>query len=218
MRMLTTEEARRFYDRFGARQDSQGFYEDAATADLVAHAAFAEARAVAEFGCGTGRFARRLLGDELPTEATYVGFDQSSTMCDLTRERLAPFGDRARVVRTDGGTALLLADGACDRFVSNFVFDLLPEAAIEALLREAHRVLAPGGRLCITGLTHGATAVSKAVTALLKAVHALRPALVGGCRPVAVADHLDPAAWEVLHRRAVTAWGISSEVLVAGRR
>ena len=36
--MLSSDEARAFYDRFGARQDSQAFYEDPATRDLIVHA------------------------------------------------------------------------------------------------------------------------------------------------------------------------------------
>jgi hypothetical protein len=56
MRMLSHEEARAFYDWFGARQDSQRFYEDPALCDLLGHADFGEARSVFEFGCGTGRF------------------------------------------------------------------------------------------------------------------------------------------------------------------
>ena len=33
--MLSRDEAKAFYDRFGAKQDSQGFYEDRALEDLV---------------------------------------------------------------------------------------------------------------------------------------------------------------------------------------
>ena len=37
--ILSKEAARDFYDRLGARQDTQAFYEDPATAVLIAHAA-----------------------------------------------------------------------------------------------------------------------------------------------------------------------------------
>ncbi len=33
-RLLTVDEARKYYDRFGAKQDSQSFYEDPALAEL----------------------------------------------------------------------------------------------------------------------------------------------------------------------------------------
>jgi trans-aconitate methyltransferase len=57
MPALTSEQARRVYDRVGRAQDWQRFYEDAATADLVAHAGFDAAHSIVELGCGTGRLA-----------------------------------------------------------------------------------------------------------------------------------------------------------------
>jgi ubiquinone/menaquinone biosynthesis C-methylase UbiE len=59
--VLKPSEAKAFYDRFGKKQDDQSFYEDLATDDLIAHARLGEAEKVLEFGCGTGRFAYRIL-------------------------------------------------------------------------------------------------------------------------------------------------------------
>lgn len=73
LRGLTKEEVERFYDRFGAKQDKQNYYEDIALADLLKHARFDVAHTVVEFGCGTGRFANQLLGMYLPNDATYWG-------------------------------------------------------------------------------------------------------------------------------------------------
>jgi hypothetical protein len=52
---LSHRETRRVYDRIGAKQDTQAFYEDVATRELIRHGDFASATAVFEFGCGTGR-------------------------------------------------------------------------------------------------------------------------------------------------------------------
>ncbi|MFQ5351241.1 MAG: class I SAM-dependent methyltransferase, partial [Thermoanaerobaculia bacterium] len=97
-RTLGRAEARTFYDRFGPRQDRQAFYEDAALEGLLAEGGFEGARSVAEFGCGTGRFAEILLAEKLPAEAVYLGVDLSPRMVELARTRLARFGGRARVV------------------------------------------------------------------------------------------------------------------------
>jgi len=75
---FTPDGARRFYDRFGCRQDTQGFYENPALDDLVKYADFEHARSVLEFGCGTGSFARRLLETDLPVKAHYLGLDITS--------------------------------------------------------------------------------------------------------------------------------------------
>ena len=62
-RTLTYAEAKKFYDRYGARQDRGAWYEDPAVAFLLEHGAFDTARAVFELGFGTGRLAERLRGD-----------------------------------------------------------------------------------------------------------------------------------------------------------
>lgn len=218
-RTLSHDEARRFYDRFGARQDSQHFYEGPAVEDLCTHARFGEAHSVVELGCGTGRFAAELLERRLPPEARYLGLDVSETMVALARERTARFGERAEIRRTDGAPTIPGADGSFDRVVSTYVLDLLAEADIRAALAEARRVLcADGGLLCLAGLGPGATSVSRLVAALWSRVHRLRPQLVGGCRPLEVLSFLSEAEWEVRHHRLLAPYGIPSEVVVAAPR
>lgn len=212
---FTHTQSRSFYDRFGAKQDEQAFYEDPATAKLIEHAGFESARVVVEFGCGTGRFAAKLLDNHLSADANYVGYDNSPTMIRLARERLAGFGDAAQVIETGGEVAFELADKSVDRVLANYVLDLLSGADIEAFLAEAHRVLRPGGRLCLTSLTYGNTLPSRIVSAVWGAVRAIRPSLVGGCRPIVLRDHLEDRKWEVLVDETIVTRGIPSEVLVA---
>ena len=217
-RTLGREEARAFYDNFGPRQDRQAFYEDAALDRLLAEGGFDSAWSVAEFGCGTGRFAEILLAEKLPADAAYLGVDLSPRMVGLARRRLARFGERARVVVTDGEARLPLADGAADRLVTNYVLDLLPLGEIDAVLAEAQRLLAPGGRLCATGLTDGTGPLSRLVSGFWRRVQRFSPRMVGGCRPVRVSTLLDGECWRVEHASTVVAWGVPSEVLVARRR
>jgi len=54
---LSAAEIRQFYDRFGEAQDKQGFYEDAAQAEMLEYARLQQASSLFEFGCGTGRLA-----------------------------------------------------------------------------------------------------------------------------------------------------------------
>ncbi len=216
-RTLSHSEAREFYDRFGARQDRQGFYEDAALDDLAAHGRFEEAKAVFEFGCGTGRFARRLLSRSLPPACSYLGVDISSTMISLAQERLKDWPDRAAVMRTEGSVLLDAGDGRFDRFVSTYVIDLLSEAEIGGLIGEARRILIPGGALCLVSLTEGRGPLKGLLTRLWRTVHRINPRWVGGCRPVRLLDYLGDSQWKILHRGVISSWGICSEVLVAER-
>jgi ubiquinone/menaquinone biosynthesis C-methylase UbiE len=213
--VLTRAQARAFYDRFGAKQDSQSFYEDPALDDLIAHADFGRARGVFELACGTGRLADRLLSGPLPPEATYLGVDLSATMVSLARARLSRHDGRARVVQTDGEMRFPATDGAMDRVVATYVLDLLSEDDIRAALAESRRVLASGGKLCLASLTEGTTLASRALIAIWKTLYFFFPSLVGGCRPVRLEPFLDPAEWTVEYRRAVVAFGVPSEVVVA---
>ena len=214
---FTADAAKRFYDRFGAKQDLQ-VYEHVALERLAAHGDFEHASAVFELGCGTGRFAEQLLRERLPSDARYVGVDVSSTMIELAEKRLARWKERAVVHRTDATQRLRHADGSFDRFVTTYVLDLLDDATIRGVLAEAHRVLSRGGLVCIASLADGAGPVSRFVSGAWKVLYSVRPQIVGGCRPIRVRDHLEAAAWTVEDFERVSSWGITSDVVVARRR
>ncbi len=218
MPALTPEQARRVYDRIARAQDWQRFYEDAATAELVERAGFDDAHAVVELGCGTGRFAAGLLAGSLPADASYVGVDLSPRMVALASDRLARWRHRASVTLVDGGSGVPAADGAADRFVANYVFDLLGADETRSALAEARRVLAPGASLCATGLTPGEHGFARFLSRAWTGVWARWPALVGGCRPITLVDELDSRDWDVRRHGTVVAWGVASEVVIATRR
>ena len=213
--MLDYKQAKSYYDRFGSKQDSQAFYEDLAKKRLVAQADFEHARTVYEFGCGTGRFADDLLSHHLPAAATYHGVDVSSTMVQLSQERLARFGDRVQIDQSDGAPKLDAADHSIDRFVASYVLDLLSKEDTRQLLIEARRVLTLDGCLCLCSLTHGTNVVSRFVTWVWSRLYAIRPMIVGGCRPIELRDYLDEREWKILHQSVVTGFGVPSEVIVA---
>ena len=213
--MLSHEQARAFYDRFGRKQDWQSFYESAAIEALIRNADFDKAGAVLEFGCGTGRFAEKLLEEHLPAHARYVGVDVSATMVRLAQKRLARFAGRAEVYRTDGSPRLDFADSAFDRFVSNYVLDLLSFEDIRAVLLEARRVLSAGGLLGLTSLTPGFTPLARVVTNIWSAIHSIRAVLVGGCRPIRLRELVPEDEWRVRYGDKFSSYGVPSEVLVA---
>jgi ubiquinone/menaquinone biosynthesis C-methylase UbiE len=212
---LTSGQARRFYDRFGRAQDLQAFYEDRAARDLVSQGRFADARTVLEAGCGTGRLAARLLDGTLRADASYLGADISGTMTALATMRLRPFGGRAQVIRADATRPLPVAGATFDRFVAVYLLDLLNPADAGVMLAEARRVLRPGGLLCTASLTPGMTPATRLVSAAWMAAWSRAPWLTGGCRPVTVAPLLD--GWHIEHRAQVSAWALTSEIVIASR-
>jgi ubiquinone/menaquinone biosynthesis C-methylase UbiE len=215
--VLTHEEARRVYDRIGARQDTQAFYEDRATGLLIEHGEFEAAQRVLEFGCGTGRFAFGLLSRHLPASASYRALDLSPKMVELARARLAPFATRAEVVLSDGSPPVSEPTASRDRFVSNYVLDLLAEDEIAGVVREAHRILVPGGLLCVTSLSSGVGAFSRIVSRAWSRLHRLRPALVGGCRPLELLKFVASQQWQLRYHAKIVPYGVPSEVVIAAR-
>ena len=218
--VLSTSEVRAFYDRFGKKQDTQGFYENPALDDLIAHGAFAEAEKVFEFGCGTGRLAALLLAGHLPPSATYVAFDLSPTMIDLATKQLAPYADRVQVLLSNGTIKLPLPDNSVHRVISTYVLDLLSEEDSRDFLQEAHRVLMSGGKLCLVSLTRGKTLISRLVTFLWSVVYRLRASLVGGCRPISLKKDLDPDPldWKMEYHKVIISFGVPSEVLILSKK
>ncbi len=213
-RGLSHEEAKRFYDSIGKRQDIQ-FYENRALSALVSYSDFRSARNVFEFGCGTGKFAVELLTRHLDGKCRYRGIDISDTMIKLAMERLAQWRDRAWVDLVGARMAVDARDDSYDRFVSTYVLDLLSEADSEKIVAEAHRVLKPGGLLCVVSLTRGDTPICRLISAAWTKLFTFKPYWVGGCRPVEIGRLLDGKRWEIVHDEIVSAFGVSSEVLVA---
>lgn len=213
---ITPGEARRFYDRYGARQEGHR-HEDVAREELQRLGKFDSACNVFELGCGTGSFARKLFDESFPTTTRYLGVDLSTTMVELAKEKLGDLPRRARLVRTDGELTFSEPEAFYDRFVANYVFDLMPKQQIRQGLSEAHRLLAKGGLLCVVNLTYGETNFSRAISGLWSRLQRLAPVAVGGCRPIDITEYLPEPFWEIEETKVVTAAGVPSQVTVARR-
>jgi ubiquinone/menaquinone biosynthesis C-methylase UbiE len=100
---------------------------------------------ILDFGCGIGNTTRSL-GREFP-QATLVGYDQSAESIAVARTATP---NRARIeYRTDRGTSLPFTDEAFDLVFASCVFHHIERADHVAWVREAGRVLAPGGSLFV---------------------------------------------------------------------
>ena len=209
--------AKAVYDRLGNRQDHQR-YEDAPVEAMIAHLGLETAEAVVEFGCGTGRWALEMLEHSLPSTARYWGCDLSDTMRRLARERLALYSDRVTIVQTNGCPKFDLPDQSCDRLISTYVLDLLSDKDIQTFLAEAKRIVRPGGRMGLVGISPGCSPLSALVMRLWQWVHLLKPEILGGCRPMQLGDWLDTDRWQIIHYQQTAMYGIASEVWVLEKR
>ena len=99
---------------------------------------------VLDLACGTGRFLLQL-HHALPHAQLY-GVDMSGPYLQRAGELLAGTGTS---LITDNAEALPLADEQFDAVTSVFLFHELPADARRRVMREAWRVLVPGGRCVV---------------------------------------------------------------------
>ena len=139
-------------------------------------------------------------------------------MIGLVTQRIAPYADRAKVIRSDGSMQISFPDHSIDRVVCVYLFDILPEDDIRQTIAAAHRMLVPGGKLCLTSLSEGVTVASRVVSTLWAFAFRLHSALVGGCRPIKLAPLFDPQSWSLDRCNVVVKFGVPTEVVIATPR
>jgi ubiquinone/menaquinone biosynthesis C-methylase UbiE len=114
-----------------------GYYTRPAIVDLAGDVA---GRRILDVGCGSGPISA-VLRDR---GATVVGFDSSTKMVELARNRLGPDAD-LRIASL--GQPLPYPDGAFDDVIAALVLHYLQDWT--AALAELRRILKPGGRLIV---------------------------------------------------------------------
>ena len=130
---------------------------------LVAQAGIEPGATIVEIGCGTGNVL--LLAARVVPDATVVGLDPDRAALAVADRKLRRAGLTARL---DHGYAdrLPYADGSVDRVLSAFMLHHLPPDQQQAALREAHRVLVPGGRLHLIDFDGGRPSPPRALRLL----------------------------------------------------
>lgn len=214
MRLLKKKGVQKFYDNWGIKQDNPGPYEDLACDYLIKNGDFSNSSAVFEFGIGTAKFAKNILSTCLPEDSKYYAVDISETMVKISTERLQNYGDKVVIAKTNGEVSLSLGNESVDRFVSNFVFDILSDEEIKTLLDEAHRILKNDGLVLISSLARGCSVKSKLRTSLWKFTFFLNPAWMGGCRPLDLSTYVDREKFEIINQEHFDTTGVSSESII----
>lgn len=107
--------------------------------------AIAEGDTVLDVGTGSGTDLL-IAADRVGAEGRAVGMDFTDAMLEKALANVERAGaHQAFVVQGDAGEQIPLPSGSVDVVTSNGVFNLIPDK--EHAFAEAHRVLAPGGRL-----------------------------------------------------------------------
>ncbi|MBI4278739.1 MAG: methyltransferase domain-containing protein [Armatimonadetes bacterium] len=207
---ISTEAARRFYDRLGVRHDWVGWWEARAKARATQLLDLRPGLRVLDVGVGTGRDHALVQAGVAPGGMT-VGLDLSAVMLDLTRARTG-----APVCRADA-RAVPFAGASFDRLFCAYVLDLLPARDLPETLAGFRRVIVPGGRMVLVTLTEGVSLSSRLFIAAWKALYAVSAAACGGCRPLQLAEMVRAAGFCGVWRETVVHLAVPSEIIVATR-
>lgn len=117
---------------------------DRARRALIEQARIRAGQRVLDVGCGTGSLEVAIA--RLEPRVELVGLDPDPAALERARRKARRAGVAASYDR-GFADALPYPDGSFDRVLSSFMFHHLPGPGKDALLREARRVLKPGGAL-----------------------------------------------------------------------
>jgi len=206
---ISAAEARRFYNRLGEAHDRGGRFERAAKAAGLAALDCQAGDWALNAGVGTGK-EQRLLQQAVGADGRTCGIDLARTMLDITRRRVP------QTLLCEGDIGRLpYAAASFDRLLCSYVLDLLPLAAIPAVLAEFRRVLREDGRLVLVSLTEGVDLPSKALVTLWKTAYRIHPLSCGGCRPLQLASLTRSAGFHTVERAVIVQLGVPSELIIA---
>lgn len=171
-----------------------------------------EGETVLEVGFGTGRCLRRI-AEAVGRSGKAHGIDISEGMITVARRRLERAGFRDNVVEICRGDAALLPyrDSTFDACFMSFTLELFDTPEIPEVLREANRVLRPGGRIGIASLSREGP--QSLPLKLYEWGHRRWPAVLD-CRPIYVKRALRKAGYTIQAKERLAYLGIPVEIVV----
>jgi len=154
---------------------------------------------ILEIGFGTGHTLVSL-GRAVGPKGRVFGLDLSDQMARLTRENLAKAGllERARI-RCGDAAQLPYLTGSMDGVFMSFTLELFDTPEIPKVLSGCKRVLRPGGRIVVVGMSKEGP--KDPLVNVFEWTHRHFPKFLD-CRPVYVRRALEGAGFSV--RRALT--------------
>lgn len=165
-----------------------------------------------ELGFGTGH-CLKTLAEAVGEEGRVFGVDLSETMVELAQQTLSEAGLAGRVELTCGDAAerLPLADASVDGIFMSFTLELFDTPEIPIVLAECRRVLKPGGRLVVVGVSKEGK--QNFVVSAFEWTHRHFPNLMD-CRPIFIARALEAAGFLIREKQIEHMW-VPVEVALA---
>ncbi|MBY0369597.1 methyltransferase domain-containing protein [bacterium] len=166
---------------------------------------------VLEIGFGTGG-AIVALGHAVGREGRVHGIELSPKMRAKAEEKAAAEGLTNTDLREGNALALPYPAQSMDALFMSFTLELLNDADQGRLLREAARVLRPGGRIAVVYLS--AETQPTWMSRLYEFLHRCFPRYID-CHPIDADAPLRQAGFHLTKMERFSMWGISGRALLA---
>jgi ubiquinone/menaquinone biosynthesis C-methylase UbiE len=205
-------QARAFYDRISGLYDLLADRNEAPTRNAaldLLHAAPGER--ILEIGFGTGQALKEIARAVGPS-GKVIGVDLSGRMLARSKNALEAAGLLSCCELHCGDAANLpLPAQSLDAVFMSFTLELFDTPEIPEVLGECMRVLRPGGRIAVVGVSRESP--GNLWLRIFEWMHVAMPGIVD-CRPIYVRRSLESAGFEVRHALRKLMW-IPVEIVLA---